>query len=298
MIKNLTSAILVVLFMVLNAAITKSQDQIFLKGSKYPILAKVLEIGLTEIKFKTWPVNENTPEKFEKKDKVWKVILENETVLIFSEEKINYESSQFTQKKIAFKLDPIIAIRKVLSLSLEYDINEKNSVELGAAYIGLGSYAQSAFLIFDQAKGGFVRLGWKYKFNISKNFLGLHQNYIRADIIYLNHINTGNSFKEYYIANTEFVDFRFYGGGLIFNFGKQWQFKNHWCLDAFAGIGLGGKDKKILHGAVVTNIDNYMYIEDSGTFGYLTTSMYFGKIAPVLQSGLKIGYFIDLSTKD
>lgn len=228
---------------------------------------------------------------------VWKIkrangsIIQLQLISTFIPKDSNYV------KKFGLMFDPIIAMRRVLSFGFEFELNEKHSFELGLAYIGLGNYEPSTFLTFDKAKGGFVRAGWKQKFSVTKGKLGFFQRYLRLDAVYLNHINTSNSLNEYFNADRQWVDFRFSGAALILNYGKQWQIKNNWRIDAFAGIGMGYKTRETLYGAQLTQIDNYMFIEDSGTFGYLTTSMYFAQVAPVLQAGFKVGYFFNRSKK-
>jgi hypothetical protein len=275
----------------------KAQDTLFTKFNKPPIVCKVKAIEQQAVYYHKISSQTDSNLYSIPKDEVWKIIRENGSIIKLQKITAALPKDSIYINKFGIMFDPVIAASKVLSVSFEYEFNEKNGLELGLAYIGLGTYEPSSYLTFDKVKGGFVRAGWKHKFSLNKRKSVFFQKYVRLDAVYLNHINTSNSLNEYFNADRKWVDFRFSGAALILNYGKQWQIKKNWRVDAFAGIGMGYKTRETLYGAQLTQIDNYMFIEDSGGFGYLTTSMYFAKVAPVLQAGFKVGYFFN-STKN
>jgi hypothetical protein len=273
----------------------KAQDTLFTKFNKPPIVCKVKAIEQQAVYYYKISSQADSNLYSIACSDVWKIIRENGSIIQLQKIKDIIPTDSNYINKFGIMFDPVIVLSKVLSVSFEYEFNEKNGFELGLAYIGLGTYEPSSFLTFDKVKGGFVRAGWKHKFSLNKRKSVFFQRYVRLDAVYLNHINTSNSLNEYFNADRQWVDFRFSGAALILNYGKQRQINKNWLIDAFVGLGMGYKTRETLYSAQLTQIDNYMFIEDSGGFGYLTTSMYFAKVAPVLQAGFKVGYFFNRS---
>lgn len=286
-----------VLMLGISINLVKAQDKMVLRGKPDTLLIKVIELGVDEVRYRVWPVNETMPVMVEKKDRIRKIILSNGTVLKFSEDEFSNAENYATQRKMAIKIDLFSPIRKVLSGSFEYSLKPGMSAEIGVGAIGLGSY-NSEFYSFTEVNGGFLRLGVKFINQPDYYTKGMRYShilkggYIRPEIMLLYHQNTGENY--YYLGGSgsygnRVIDVK--GGSFFINFGKQWVYSDIFCVDFFLGPGIGTKKVEYtFNGTPITtkNLDG----TDIGAFGYMALTESNGGIAFCLQTGLKLGILI------
>jgi hypothetical protein len=294
-------AIIFGVFILLGAFNLMAQDQLFLRGKEEAIKVKVIEVGTTEIKYKTWPVVESMPLMVENKDRIRKIILENGTVMKFAEDEFSNAANYATQRKIAVKLDPFIIPRGVISIAGEYSIKPGMSAEVGLGYIGIGNYDNSEFWEFDKANGFFLRAGVKFINQPSYYMKGMRYahilkgGYIRPELVYLSNTNTSTivtygNFPPYNRADVN-AELKFIGGGFFLNFGKQWVFSDVFLVDFFVGPGIAMKKAKYFVNGVEQPVDFYDPTE-TGMFAFTTITAQPGKVAFSAQAGLKVGVLI------
>ena len=289
-------------FLLFNILNLLAQDQLFLRGKEDAIKVKVIEVGTTEIKYKTWPVVESMPVIVENKDRIRKIIFENGTIMKFAEDEFSNAANYATQRKIAVKLDPFIIPRGVISIAGEYSIKPGMSAEVGLGYIGIGNYDNSELWAFDQAKGFFLRAGIKFINQPSYYLKGMRYahilkgGYIRPELVYINNTNTAanyNSFYSSFFSSSRNVgaEWQFTGGGFFLNFGKQWVFSDVFLVDFFVGPGIAVKKVNYYENGVEQPLDIY-YPTVTGMFGFTTITAQPGKTAISAQAGLKVGVLI------
>ncbi len=289
---------LLLLFITFNISLTKAQDKMVLRGKPDTLIIKVIEIGVDEIRYRTWPVDEAMPVMVEKKDRIRRVVLANGTVLKFAEDEFSNTENYATQRKMAFKIDMFSPIRKVLSGSFEYSIKPGMSAEIGVGVIGVGSYTSEAYS-FTESNGGFLRLGIKFINQPDYYVKGMRYShilkggYIRPEIMLLYHQNTG--VNNYYFGSSGststagIIDVR--GGAFFINFGKQWVYSDIFCVDFFVGPGIGTKKVTSTTNSSISNT-NQLNITDIGGFGFVALTTNTGSTAFCIQTGLKLGVLI------
>jgi hypothetical protein len=289
---------LLLLFITFNICLTKAQDKMVLRGKPDTLVIKVIEIGVDEIRYRTWPVDEAMPVMVEKKDRIRRVVLSNGTVLKFAEDEFSNAENYATQRKMAFKIDMFSPIRKVLSGSFEYSIKPGMSAEIGVGVIGVGSYTSEAYS-FTESNGGFLRLGVKFINQPDYYVKGMRYShilkggYIRPEIMLLYHQNTGvnNSYFGGFGSTSinRITDVK--GGAFFMNFGKQWVYSDIFCVDFFIGPGIGTKIiNTTIGGNTIT--DKYSDITEIGGFGFIAATEKNGSTAFCFQTGLKLGVLI------
>jgi len=274
----------------------KSQDQIFLKNDNKIKLAKVIAIGLNDISYKNWPIDEMNPLFYENKKKIRKIIFENGTVLKFVEDEFSDTIIYNRQKRFAIKIDPLAVTRGVLSISGEYSIYPRISIEQGLGYIGLKKYNNSSLLDITEANGFFFRIGLKI---IKKPKIKLKEmryphllkgSYLKPELVYLKH----NTIE--YLRTDYTIEQKITGGGFFLNLGKQWVIKDIFLVDLFFGPGLAIKD-----GRQFENGKEYqprvMDFTTTGSFAFLTFSRYYNQVGFSSQFGVKVGCLIGVNKK-
>lgn len=287
-----------------------AQDQMFLRGKEEALKVKVIEIGTTEIKYKTWPVVESMPIMVENKDRIRKIIFENGTIMRFAEDEFSNAVNYATQRKIAVKIDPFIIPRGVISIAGEYSLKPGMSTEVGLGYIGIGNYENSELWEFDEANGFFLRAGVKFINQPSYYIKGMRYahilkgGYIRPELVFTSY-STSSSYTYYNYINTPpysipvnyNAEFKFTGGGFFLNFGKQWVFNDVFLVDFFVGPGIAVKKAKYFENGVEQPVDFYDP-SVTGLFAYTTITDQPGKAAFSAQAGLKVGMLIGAKAKE
>jgi hypothetical protein len=292
---------LLLLFTTINICLIKAQDKMVLRGKPDTLLIKVIELGVDDIRYRTWPVDESMPVMVEKKDRIRKIILANGTVMKFAEDEFSNAANYATQRKMAVKIDMFSPIRKVLSGSFEYSIKPGMSVEAGVGVIGIGSYENGEFG-FTESNGGFLRMGVKFINQPDYYMKGMRYShilkggYIRPEIMLLYHQNTGQNYYNWNGSSIydQVIDVK--GGAFFMNFGKQWVYSDIFCVDFFIGPGIG--TKKVTYTANGnTMVDDYLDIFDTGGFGFIAATENNGALAFCFQTGLKLGVLIGSKNK-
>jgi hypothetical protein len=286
--------ILTLIVLLFVSASLQAQDKMVLRGKKDTMYVKVIEVGTDEIKFKTWPVDENMPMFSESRDKIVLIVFQNGSVMKFSDNEFNNKANYADQNTMDIKLDPFSILTNSTSFSFEKSIKPGQSFEIGLGIIGLGSNTNSDY---SSASGAFIRLGYKFINTPDFYMKGMRYThllkggYVRPELVLLAH-NIKNTYTDYtYNPNTQTSTYKEYenthrisGYSFMLNFGKQWVFSDAFCVDAFAGIGIGEKDTKLTSGS--TGIYNN---EPSVPFFGFST-FYENEINLTFQAGLKVGY--------
>lgn len=295
--------ILFFFFIALFAANSQAQDKMVLRGSVDTLQVKVIELGVNDIRYKTWPVDDNMPMMVEKKERIKKIIFENGTIMKFAEDEFSNLENYVNQRKMAIKMDMLSPVRKVFSGSFEYSLKPGMSAEIGVGVIGISSY-DNFFYSFSESDGGFIRLGLKlirtpdYYLKGMRYAHILKGGYLRPELIFLRHDNFGYS-RDYW-GNGSAPDkqvIKVTGYAFMLNFGKQWVFSNIFCVDLFTGIGIGKKKWDYYYNGnlVPSSGNNYLGSLtgfDVGGFGFANFSPESNSVALSYQAGLKIGLLI------
>jgi hypothetical protein len=269
-----------------------AQDKIYkLRGPV--IIAKVIEIGTDEIKYKLYD-NLDGPVYVVDKSSVNRIEYANgkvEKYKLSFKDPANYEG----QLKKAVKLNFLAPLLGYTQISFEKSVSPLKGYEVGAGIIGAGKnspiedyYINGQYQPYKRnAFGGFVEAG--YKFNKLPNFFGkgmrmthiMQGSYVKptASLGYYtdNAINykTGNPVIEK--RNNVF-------GALILNFGHQWVFGDKFLVDLYYGFGYAFDNVKN------DNNNNYYYSTD--IYNHFVVQKAGPGANLGLSGGLKIGLLI------
>ncbi len=234
-----------------------AQDMIYEKGKTEAVQAKVIEIGLVDIKYRIWEEAEDGVVYSIEKSNVDRIEFENGRTESYGEETIEQSSNFIGQKKRALKISFLEPLMASTSIAYEHSIKPGQSMEFRGTIVGLGinNFAESRGFIGSAA----------YRFYRKPSF-------ITSDLK-RRHILQGGYFKpEAFIGSTSYDisryiydPFTYNGyieegressmtGGFLLNFGKQWVAGDVFVVDLHAGIGYGGG----------TNFSGYIVAGDVG----------------------------------
>ena len=280
-------------FLVFSLSVCKifAQDKIYkVKGPV--ILARILEIGTDEIKYKLYN-NPDGPVYVADKSSISRIEYANGTVEKYKlsfKDPVNYES----QLKKAIKINFLAPLLGYTQISFEKSLSPLKGYELGFGIIGAGkNYEIDNYDINGQyqpykrnAFGGFVEAG--YKFNKLPNFWNKGMR--------MSHIMQGTYVKPtatfgYYTDNA--LNYKTGSpvlekrnnvfGAIILNFGHQWVFGDKFLIDAYYGLGYAFDNVKDdnNNSYYSSNVYNHFVIQKAGPGANLG-----------LSGGLKVGLLI------
>lgn len=266
--------------------ITNAQDLMYLRNSKTPILVKVHEIGLDEIKYKPWG-DTIIPVLVIPRVSVEKLVLSNGAVFEFKENPMTDASNYAEQHNNALKFNFLSPLFTNMYFSYERSLKPGRSVEVGVSIIGVGMHYDN-----DNLGGLYGRVG--YKFISSPDFYMRGMRYM--------HILKGGYIKPELVFGGYGVDARYgynsYGnrssttlyrdnvifGAVLVNFGKQWVFDDSFLFDAYLGLGYGFTDFRTQY-----PVGSGQYSENYTPYNYA----FLGGVSEfplAITAGLKIGF--------
>jgi hypothetical protein len=268
-----------------------AQDKIYkLKGPV--VLARVIEIGTDEIKYKLYD-NPDGPVYVVDKSSVSKIEYANGTVEKYKlsfKDPANYEG----QLKQAVKLNFLAPLLGYTQISFEKSISPLKGYELGVGIIGAGkNYEIDDYYINGQyqpykrnAFGGFIEAG--YKFNKLPNFWnkGMRMSHIMQGT-YVKPTATFGYYSDnainYKTGNPVLEKRNNVFGAIILNFGHQWVFGDKFLVDIYYGLGYAFDNVKDDNdnSYYSTNNYNHFVIQKAGPGANLG-----------LSGGLKVGLLI------
>jgi|AntAceMinimDraft_16_1070373.scaffolds.fasta_scaffold09155_2 hypothetical protein len=259
-----------------------AQDIIY-KKDKTEIQAKVLEIGVSEIKYKDYD-NLNGPTIAIRKDEVIRIKYENGKIQVLTPDiyRANQESA-ILDKTQAAKFELFSPLTGNLTFCYERMLKVGTNLDFKIGIIGPGLGVADNI-----GSGVFVKAG--PKFLVGQDFVipgmryahPLKGKYIKPEIIF-------SSFKiknyPYYNNSThsyEETDVRSNSLAINIVFGRQWVLGNIMTLDIYSGIGYGlFCDTK----ADDSNASGETFFE-----GYQYSHLYMGKNFPLaLSAGFTVG---------
>lgn len=218
-----------------------AQDTIY-KRNKEIIKAKIIEIGLDEIKYKM-PGDENGATIVIAKDQIWKIVFATGVTQILQPEMDNQENYS-TQRKNAIKIDVLAPMFGHLTFIYEHSLKPGRSLEASIGVIGVGFNLDKTL---DQ-HGAFARFGYKFIKSPDYYLRGmkyahiLKGSYIRPDIIFGSYsenydqegYDNSSGFPVYTVTTvTDQITF----GAIHLTFGKQSVFDDSFLVDYYVGVG-------------------------------------------------------------
>ncbi|MBK8586574.1 MAG: hypothetical protein IPN88_14595 [Bacteroidetes bacterium] len=227
-------------FLTLSGFAASAQDTIY-KRNKEIIQAKIIEIGLDEIKYKM-PNYEDGPTIVIAKDQIWKIVFASGVTQLMTPEMFNPETYA-SQKKNALKTDFLAPMFHHITFIYEHSLKPGQSIEASLGIIGVGYNPDKGV----EQTGAFVRFG--FKFIKSPDFYTrgmkyahiLKGSYIRPEILFGSYSET-NTYQEYnyypYYYNTvTTINDRITYGAIQLSFGKQFVFDDSFLIDYYVGLG-------------------------------------------------------------
>lgn len=242
----------------------KAQDSIYKKNNTV-IQAKVLEIGINDIKYKDFN-NQEGPVIVIRKAEVTKIRFENGVVTEITPDKYSvHQEATILNKTQCIKTEVLSPITGDIVLGYERMMKVGTNLELKLGLIGHGVGELS-----EMARGTFVKGG--VKFLAGQDFViegiryahPLKGKYIKPEVIL-------STFKD-----DNWSPERITAYALNVVFGKQYILGNILTLDLYTGIGFGWQHS--------SNRDSYYY-DGFGTEPYYYSHLNFGRNFPLVISG-------------
>ncbi len=255
----------------------------YLRGQKQPIKVKIMEVGIDEIKYKYWPVQDDAPVQVIAKDNVSRIVMEKGDSYSFAEGGMNGQANYEAQKKNAFKVAFLSPLFGHLGLSYERSIRPGRSYEIGLGIIGAGAQYTEY-----KSHGVFAKLGYKFISSPDYYLRGMRYAHVLKGFYAKPEITLGyyaTQYPDYYYnapypygygAYTRDVTF----GGMQINIGKQWVFDDAMLLDMYLGVG---------YGFSVYNGNGNLYEYKQEIYHYAFVGGH--EVFPIaLSAGIKIGF--------
>ncbi len=264
---------LLLLFIFFSAtSAVQAQDKIHRKNGKI-ILAKVIEIGTSDIKYKIFEEADG-PVYVLEKDHITKIVFESGKTESFKPD-LKDPEAYVGQRNKAIKIDFLGPLIGYSQITFEKSIGVGKSYEVSLGIIGAGKNQRFDYIMNDVRLEKRNQFGFSgsfgYKFNKLPDFIfgrtrfhHLMQGGYAKPILYVgnyseNRLNYKNGITNYeYVidrTNTTFA-------ALQMELGKQWVFADQFLLDTYWGFGYGFDNKK----------GDYVYAGDEGdaaAFNYI-----------------------------
>jgi hypothetical protein len=269
------------IFFLLLSLSVEAQD--FIRTKKDTIQAKVLEIGLDEIKYKDFNNLEGPVIVIAKTD-VLEITYENGIKTRISPDPydVNQEVT-IRHKTHSIKFEFFSPLTNDIAFGYESMLKVGTNLEVKIAVIGPGLAQNNENASGFFFKGGvkflkrptFIQNGVKYSH-------GLNGAYIKPELIF----NTFSADRNYYSGYPYYVyqkaNVSFTNICMDICFGKQYILGDSFTLDYYVGVGYG------LHMSSYKSQSIYNYTDDGEDYQY--SHLYFGKNFPfILTGGMTIG---------
>jgi len=265
-----------------------AQDKIYKKGGEV-IEAKIIEIGVDEIKYRLFDVAEGPVYTIEK-DRILKVVYDNGRVETYQS---NFKDEELyaDQKKMALKINFLSPLLGFTAFSLEKSVKPGRSYELTLGIIGLGKRQRVDYFSFNnnnvvyrEQAGAYASAG--YKFIKLPDFTSrgakfshvMQGTYIKPEVMFgvfgsnrYFTTNTPTSSKSGYQKKTTVF------GGAIINLGKQWIFSDIFLVDVYGGVGYD-----------INNDKSTVTTTGKETISYEYNGYHYGMVSTADGSGLGI----------
>jgi hypothetical protein len=245
--KKLIYLSLAFLFVSLSSVL--AQDKIYKKGGEV-IEAKIIEIGVDEIKYRLYNVADGPAYTIEK-DRIIKVVYENGRVETYQS---SFKDAELyaDQKKMALKVNFLSPLLGFTAFSFEKSMKPGRSYEYTLGIIGLGKRQKADLFAFDdnnpvyrQQGGAYVSAGYKFiklpdfTSRGSKFSHVMQGTYIKPEAMlgvfssnrYFSTYNSRTGSRSGYQKKTTVF------GGALVNLGKQWVFSDVFLVDVYGGVG-------------------------------------------------------------
>ena len=273
-------------FLLVCASGLNAQDKIYKKGGEV-IKAKVIEIGVDEIKYKVFD-NPEGPIYVIDKDRILKVEFENGKTETY-QNSLNDPAVYSDQKKKMIKVGFLSPLSGYLPITYEQNIAPGRSFEITAGVIGAGKnevirYNFNGTMENIRRNQAGLSLGAGYKFYKLPTFFnrGVRMSHVMQGFYVRPQFTTGVYSENVtaYKNNMEVMDKRtVWFGGFTVDIGQQWVFADRFAIDLFIGLGYAFDN--------ISRDDNfYNYAEDHFPVKLL------GDNGLGFTSGFKIGWLI------
>ncbi len=270
--------------------LTKAQDKIFRKNGQ-TVVAKVIEVGTTEVKYKL-PGNAESPIYVLEKDRITRIQFEDGRIEKFITD-LKDPEQYIGQLNKAIKVDFFGPLLGYTQITYEKSKGVGKSYELTLGIIGAGKSQRIDYYYSNLTEtkrnqfGLYVAAG--YKFNKLPDFLFgrtrfthiMQGAYAKPVVYFGNYSENAIAYKgtNQYVTERRNVTF----GALQVELGKQWVFGERFLIDMYWGLGYGFDNKK--------GDGQYIYEDDIAAFNYANSRL--GRSPSISTTfGIKLGMLV------
>jgi hypothetical protein len=224
-----------------------AQDKMYLRNERTPLVVKVVEIGLDEVKFKYWPVKEDDIIHAMSKDKILRIVTQSGDVFEFKSkiEELNDPKTFADAPKNIIKFRLLSPLSGAASFYYERSIKPTSSIEAGIAFVGIGTDVNS-----NRQRGVVLRTGYKmmrppqyYTRSMSTPSL-MNGPYFKPELLFTQYsvdrmVSVTTNSGGFGTTTIQTVRRTVNAGAAFANFGYQWVVGNFLVIDYSIGVGYG-----------------------------------------------------------
>ena len=260
-------------------ATVKNPDKIYPRNTKSFIKAKIIEVGMDDIKYKDIN-NLNGPQFSMEKDDIEKIVYANGKVEKFEQSMAAHISIQEMHKNnIQFAL--LSARANHLHFSFERGVKQGQSWTVHATIIGVGMRDNLSKV----SKGFMVGGSYKFCFVPDVVYRGIRSRHIMQGSFFRPSIYFGGFSEKTLISQNISVKKNTTTGAIMAELGRQWIMSNRASFEYYFGFGYGFDNYKFDRVDYATPFDGIKFYYLYQRSGNTTSNTFLA-----LSTGVKFGY--------
>jgi hypothetical protein len=279
--------LLVVIALLCFSKVNFAQDTLVRKSNSGIIVCKVVEIGLSEIKYKDWN-NLNGPDIVISKSDLIRIKFQNGTKMLIAPDDLSLElDSNIVARTNDIKFHFFAPLANYLCFGYETVLKHRTNLEVNLGLIGVGYHP--AYLTDEKIYGGFLQVG--SKFYLGEDFYvrgqrrvhPLKGKYFKVELTYVNYTRQFNT--QIYNPTTgtasPVIEKTIINAGAInLIYGRQYLLGDRFTFEYYVGAGFGVQSAK----------DNSNQ-HDVGDYYNSYAYQYFSSSFPLsVTGGITLGY--------
>jgi hypothetical protein len=279
--------LLVVIAILCFSKVNFAQDTLVRKSNNGIIVCKVVEIGLSEIKYKDWN-NLNGPDIVISKSDLIRIKFQNGTKMIIAPDDLSLElDSNVVARTNDIKFHFFAPLANYLCFGYETTLRHRTDLEVNLGIIGVGNH--SGYSTGENIYGGFLQVG--SKFYLGEDFYvhgqkrvhPLKGKYFKVELSFVTytHSQPYSSYNYYNSTTTSGTDkINVTAAAINLIYGRQYLLGDRFTFEYFIGAGFGGQSAKDN-----TNQHDLADYYNCYAYEYLSSS-----IPLTITGGITLGY--------
>ena len=277
------SAIVVIILSLLCISKVNFAQDTLVKKKNEIIVCKVVEIGLSDIKYKDWN-NLTGPDIVISKSDLLSIKFQNGTKMIIAADDLSLELDQkVVERTNDIKFAFFSPLNNHLCFGYESVLKGKTNFEVKLGVIGIGAHL--SYTTGEKKSGGYLQaatkfyLGEDFYVHGQRRVHPLKGKYFKIELSLVGFNDQYTSYNyAYYTSTTSIQKATVYAGAINLIYGRQYLLGDRFTFEYYFGAGLGVQDSNSSKNDLIDYTNCYAY-------------SYFSKTFPLtLTGGITLGY--------